>query len=196
MSRLWLIVTGCIIGLVCACSNKDNAPSGVIPKEKMEAVLWDMIQAERYTSAYFAKDTTKSIKLENLKLYSQVFEIHQVNKEEFIKSYKFYLSRPDISRVMFDSLATRANREREELSRPKPQPGKADSAKTQPAQPTQTSQPVTTVKDSLGGIKKRTDSGVLKRLVTDTLRRRLLRPGRGNVLRPGMNRDSLLKGRQ
>ncbi len=47
-------------------------------------------------------------------------KLHQVSKDEFVKSYKFYLSRPDIAREMFDSLATRANRRREELFNPKP----------------------------------------------------------------------------
>ncbi|HUP14002.1 MAG TPA: hypothetical protein VM187_17400, partial [Niastella sp.] len=37
---------------------------------------------------------------------------------EFVKSYKFYMSRPDIARTMFDSLATRANRTREDLNKP------------------------------------------------------------------------------
>jgi hypothetical protein len=101
-----------------SCTDKDKIPAGVLPKDKMEKVLWDIIQAERYRDTY-VRDSSLDLKKETFKLYAQVFEIHQVSKDEFIKSYKFYMSRPDIARVMFDSLATRANRRREELYKPK-----------------------------------------------------------------------------
>jgi hypothetical protein len=102
-----------------SCTDKDKVPAGVLPKDKMEKVLWDMIQAERYRET-FVHDSALDLKKETFKLYAQVFAIHQITKEEFIKSYKFYMSRPDISRIMFDSLATRANRRREELYKPQP----------------------------------------------------------------------------
>ena len=115
MNRLLLTGIVVFIWAVSGCSNKDQAPGGILPKEKMQAVLWDIIQAERFTATFVAKDSTKNIKAENFKLYSQIFSIHQVTKDEFIKSYNFYLSRPDIARKMFDSLAAKANRQREDL---------------------------------------------------------------------------------
>src|SRR5690349_7262269 len=119
MNRLLLVCLSAIVWCLVSCTDKDKIPAGVLPKEKMEKVLWDMIQAERYRET-FVRDTSKNLKTETFKLYAQVFEIHQVSKDEFIKSYKFYMSRPDIARQMFDSLATRANRRREELYKPKP----------------------------------------------------------------------------
>jgi hypothetical protein len=205
MSRLWLIVIVCTTVVVCACSNKDDAPSGIIPKEKMEAVLWDMIQAERFTSTFMAKDSAKNIKLENFKLYSQIFDLHQIDKEDFIKSYQFYLSRPDISRVMFDSLTTRSNREREEMFRPKPVDSTkiadstktADSIKTLKPTPPQPAQRIKIVKDSLVAIRKRQrDSTALKPLISDSVKRKLLKPTNRTLLRPRMRvRDSLLRQR-
>jgi hypothetical protein len=119
MNRLLLVCLSAIVWCVVSCTDKDKVPAGVLPKDKMEKVLWDMIQAERYRES-FIRDSSKNLKTETFKLYAQVFEIHQVSKDEFIKSYKFYMSRPDIARIMFDSLATRANRRREELYKPKP----------------------------------------------------------------------------
>jgi hypothetical protein len=110
------------------CSNKDSAPGDIISKEKMEAVLWDIVQAERFTATYLTKDSSKNIQLENFKLYDQIFSIHQVKKDEFIKSYEFYLSRPDIARVLFDSLAARANRVREDMYKTPIQTNVPDSA--------------------------------------------------------------------
>jgi hypothetical protein len=134
MNRLLLTGIVVLMWIVTGCSNKDQAPAGVLSKEKMEAVLWDIIQAERFTATFVAKDSSKNVREENFKLYSQIFSIHQVTKDEFITSYKFYLSRPDIARVLFDSLSTMANRKREELYKPQT-PALADS--TKPVQPVQ-----------------------------------------------------------
>lgn len=119
MNRLLLVCLSAIVWCAVSCTDKDKVPAGVLPKDKMEKVLWDMIQAERYRET-FVRDSALDLKKETFKLYAQVFEIHQISKDEFIKSYKFYMSRPDITRVMFDSLATRANRRREELYKPQP----------------------------------------------------------------------------
>jgi Domain of unknown function (DUF4296) len=110
---------GIIILLVSVgCTNQYKVPSDILPKEKMEAVLWDMIVADRYSAAILVKDTTKKIREETFKLYEQVFSIHKVSRQQFIKSFKWYLERPDIAQVMLDSLAAGANRRREEMYKP------------------------------------------------------------------------------
>lgn len=119
MNRLLLVCLSAIVWCAVSCTDKDKIPAGVLPKDKMEKVLWDMIQAERYRET-FVRDSALDLKKETFKLYAQVFEVHQISKDEFIKSYKFYMGRPDITRVLFDSLATRANRRREELYKPQP----------------------------------------------------------------------------
>src|ERR1043165_10297820 len=121
MNRLLLVCLSAIVCFSISCTDKDKIPKGVMGKEKMEKVLWDMIQAERFRET-FIRDSSKNLKAETFKLYAHVLEIHKVSKDEFIKSYKFYMSRPDIARDMFDSLATRANRRREEMYKAKSQP--------------------------------------------------------------------------
>ena len=112
---VWIIGVAVALGSG-ACSDKNKVPSGVLDRESMQAVMWDMILADRYAITYFPTDTTKrkDIKTETLRLYDQVFQIHDISQEEFLKSYKFYLSRPDISKSMFESIYTRANRKRDE----------------------------------------------------------------------------------
>jgi hypothetical protein len=119
MNRLLLVCLSALVWCLISCTDKDKIPAGVLPKDKMQKVLWDVIQAERYRET-FVRDSSKDLKAETFKLYAQVFEIHKVTKEEFAKSYKFYMSRPDIARDMFDSLATQANRRREEMYKPRP----------------------------------------------------------------------------
>jgi hypothetical protein len=119
MNRLLLVCLSALVWCLAGCTDKDKIPAGVLPKEKMQKVLWDVIQAERFRET-FIRDSSKDLKAETFKLYAQVFAIHKVTKDEFAKSYKFYMSRPDIAREMFDSLATKANRTREDMYKPKP----------------------------------------------------------------------------
>ena len=85
----------------------------------MEVVLWDIIQAERFSALYLLKDSAKrNVQLEKFKLYDQVFSLHKVSKEDFIRSYKFYLGRPDLAKVIVDSMAAKAERQREASYKP------------------------------------------------------------------------------
>jgi hypothetical protein len=120
MSRLLLVCFSAIMWCLVSCTDKDKIPKGVLGKEKMQRVLMDMIQAERYRDGFISTDSTKDLKTETFKLYAQVFEINKITKEEFIKSYKFYMSRPDIAREIFDSLSSQANKLRENFNKPQP----------------------------------------------------------------------------
>ncbi|MBN8851153.1 MAG: hypothetical protein BGO55_28360 [Sphingobacteriales bacterium 50-39] len=110
------IIAGLIcIVLIAGCSEKDNIPSGVLGKEEMGSIIWDMMQADQYAANYLIKDSARvNVKMETLKLYEEVFRLHKVTREEFRKSFQFYQDHPDITRTMFDSLITRGNRMRSE----------------------------------------------------------------------------------
>lgn len=100
-----------------ACMNKGKIPSDVLQRDEMEKVMWDMIQADRFSSQFMERDSNlhKNIKIENLKQYERVFQIHKITREEFVRSFKFYLSHPEINQVLFDTMAARANRRRNEV---------------------------------------------------------------------------------
>jgi len=108
LAIFFLVATG--------CSDKKSVPSGILPREKMENVLWDMIQADQYT-ADLAKDSSAHIadlKTERLRLYDQVFRLHDVTRDKFQKSYQYYTDHPELSQDLFDSLLVRGNRLRSE----------------------------------------------------------------------------------
>jgi hypothetical protein len=113
----------CVIA--AACSDKNSVPSGILPREKMENVLWDMIQADQY-AAVLAKDSTAHIadlKVERLRLYDQVFRLHDVSREKFRESYQYYSDHPELSQDLFDSLLVRGNKLRsEEYAHPSARP--------------------------------------------------------------------------
>ncbi len=110
---------------IAGCANKDSIPSGIISKNEMQKILWDIIQADQFSKQFLLKDSAKiNVGNETMKLYSEVFQIHHITKDEFEKSYKFYISRPDIFKVVLDSLSAQGNRSRHEMYEATPAPQK------------------------------------------------------------------------
>ncbi len=105
-----------MIVMLVSCTDTAKVPDGIYPREKMESVLWDMMLADRFSAQFLLKDSAKiDVKLETMKMYNQVFKMNNTTHEEFVKSYKYYLNRPDLTKTIFDSLASRANKNRDEL---------------------------------------------------------------------------------
>jgi hypothetical protein len=88
----------------------------------MESLMWDMAQADQYAALYLAKDSAHIYrKTETLRLYEQVFRLHQVSREEFSKSYQYYLKHPKLNQLLSDSVIMRGVRARsEDYDRPYP----------------------------------------------------------------------------
>jgi hypothetical protein len=98
------------------CSDKNSVPRGILPKDKMERVMWDMAQADQYAALYLTKDSTHiDRKAETLRLYAEVFRLHQVDPEQFRKSYRYYLDHPELNQLLFDSVIARGVRARSEM---------------------------------------------------------------------------------
>jgi hypothetical protein len=104
----------CILLIFASCTNNEKIPSGVIERPEMEKIMWDMIRADRYSSIFLASDTLNRQR-KTFELYENIFHIHHITKDEFLKSYKFYLGRPDLAKVMFDSVSARAERQRADV---------------------------------------------------------------------------------
>jgi hypothetical protein len=111
-----LLLASILCSVFFSCANNNKVPEDIIPKVKMEKVMWDMVQADRFVNNFLPKrgDTTYN-DTAVFKVYESVFRVHNITRDEFLKSYKFYLSRPDITRVMFDSISVQAQRRRAEV---------------------------------------------------------------------------------
>ena len=110
---------GQLLVAICRPESVSTVPSGVIGKEEMGDILWDIMQADQYAANYIVKDSGKvNVKMETLKLYEEVFRMHKVSRDEFRKSFQFYQDHPDITRTMFDSLVAKGNRMRAESYTP------------------------------------------------------------------------------
>ncbi|MEP7256872.1 MAG: DUF4296 domain-containing protein [Flavitalea sp.] len=109
--RLLLFV--CAFAALVACTDHMKTPSGIIPRDKMELVLWDMIQADRYANNHLHKtEDSAALKKAGFELYNQVFQIHGITEKDFKKSYLFYMSHPDIAYRLFDSVVAHTDNRR------------------------------------------------------------------------------------
>jgi hypothetical protein len=109
-----MVIVCCIAGI--GCSDKNSVPRGILSRDKMEQVMWDMAQADQYAALYLAKDSPRiDRKAETLRLYAEVFRLHEVTPEEFRKSYHYYLDHPELNQLLFDSVIARGVRARSEM---------------------------------------------------------------------------------
>jgi hypothetical protein len=89
-----------------SCADKKKMPKDILPQQKMQAVLWDMISAGEFLSAFVLnKDSIINKDSASLKIYGQVFQIHRITKEQFDKSYSYYRDHPELIKVIVDSLS-------------------------------------------------------------------------------------------
>lgn len=101
--RFLLIIIICL----SACSKKTKIPKDILPPEKMQAVYWDYMQADVFANDFVRRDTTKDADIENAKLQLQVFKVHKISKEQFYKSYDFYVNHKEIMSDMLDTMLVR-----------------------------------------------------------------------------------------
>jgi len=93
------------VAWIQSCKHQDRLPKGVLPQDKMQEVMWDMMNAGQYISAYvLTKDSLDKIG-ESTRVYGQVLQLHAVSREEFEKSYAYYREHPELMKVILDSLS-------------------------------------------------------------------------------------------
>ncbi|MDB5203385.1 MAG: hypothetical protein JWQ27_2794 [Ferruginibacter sp.] len=93
-----------------SCGN--SRPSGVLAEDKMQEVLWDYVQADVFAKDFISKDSALNDTAENIKLQKQVFAAHKITREQFYKSYEYYLHHDNDMKVMLDSLLARQTRKK------------------------------------------------------------------------------------
>lgn len=98
-----------IVVFFAACSN-NNASKNILKPEKMQAVLWDYFRADAYANEILRQDTSLNLNLESAKLQQKVFNQHGVSKEQFYKSYQYYMEHKDKFKDILDTMIVRQQR--------------------------------------------------------------------------------------
>lgn len=105
MRTAYLVIFSAL-ALLIACKGKDSRPSDVLPPEKFQLVVWDLIRADHFISSYeTAKDSTLNKISQQKKWYGRVLAFHKVSEETFKKSMRYYQSTPTVLSQMMDSLS-------------------------------------------------------------------------------------------
>jgi Domain of unknown function (DUF4296) len=128
MRRLIMLIAG--LFFLSSCGNKEKLPAGVLKPEKMQAVLWDVIKADAFTSEFIKKDSAKNAATENLKLQQQIFAIHKISKADFYESYDYYKSNTVEFKKVIDSMITLAERNHYNKTQPLPIQKQSQPVKT------------------------------------------------------------------
>src|SRR5882724_251067 len=92
-----------------SCADSNRPPHGVLSKEKMGDVLWDMISAGEFIESYVINKDSLDKVAKSSKIYGQVFQVNHVSREEFDKSYTWYKLHPQVMKTILDSLSKRQN---------------------------------------------------------------------------------------
>jgi hypothetical protein len=108
MKRLPLLFF--ILLLITSCSGKKKIPGDILPQEKMQAVLWSMMNAGEFLNGYIINKDSVDKTAESSKIYGQVFQVHHITKGEFDKSYLYYKEHPELLKVILDSLSKKNER--------------------------------------------------------------------------------------
>ncbi len=89
--------------LLAACSGS-SVPDNVLPPEKMEVVLYDVIRADEMVDFLKLSDSTWQPFSRRTDLYDSIFQLHKVKKETFQNSLRFYQGRPDLLKEVLEAL--------------------------------------------------------------------------------------------
>lgn len=99
-----------ILLLFSSCKQKLKTPEGIMPPEKMEQLLLDLLHADEYINQHGHSDSTGNLE-KRAKLYQKVFQLHKTSKDEFKKNFTFYQNRPDLLKLVLDSMHSTASKE-------------------------------------------------------------------------------------
>ena len=99
MKHLLFII---VISWFCSC--KSAVPKDILPPSKMQAVLWDLMQADEMADYYLPSDSSFKGLSKHVDYYNKVFAMHRVSKDVFTKSLKYYQDHPANLKPVLDSL--------------------------------------------------------------------------------------------
>ena len=102
--------------LISACQN--TVFGGVMTVDDMKVIVWDLMKVDELNNIQSMKDTSFASKKMNFAYYEQVFKLHQISREDFFLSLKYYESHPPEMKVLIDSLDQYSARERNKVFQP------------------------------------------------------------------------------
>lgn len=121
IQKQMIVYTGLLL-LLAACRSSNKPGKDILPPDSMKLVVWDMLRADQLAVIKVQKDTNKIKPDYHYELFNDVLTIHHLTKDQFYKSYRYYLAHPDINKALVDSLSTYGDKKRMERFQTKQAP--------------------------------------------------------------------------
>jgi len=102
------VVFTLLVALLWSCGEKQ--PENVLPPDRMQAVMWDLLQADELSSYYVSLDSAMASAERREGYYSVIYRNHKITREQFRTSFRYYAERPERMKVVLDSLQARSER--------------------------------------------------------------------------------------
>jgi hypothetical protein len=110
------VLMGLIVLIIQSCSAPVVIiPNDVLSQDKMVSVLTDVHLAEAAITLKFTnKDTSK---LQAATFYNFIYKAHKTTKEQFTKSYDFYVSHPELLNKIYDDVLIELSKKQGEAAK-------------------------------------------------------------------------------
>src|SRR5689334_1413503 len=103
-----LVIISCILLLIVACSSKNKVPKGILAKQEMEDVLWDLLRGDQMLDGYtFPRDSLANKSAIAQGWYDEIFRLHKTDRTSFQKSYTWYKKHPEVMKELMDSISAK-----------------------------------------------------------------------------------------
>ena len=98
---------------LAACNSE--IPDDVLPPDKMQQVMWDMMLADEMILQYKMTDSSFARAAKQSRYYQAIFRIHNTTEETFKKSTKFYMEHPALFKPILDSMNAAGDRKQRSI---------------------------------------------------------------------------------
>ncbi len=97
----------CMLGILASC--KQQGPKNLIPKDKMEVILWEYLKNDIYTFDHL-QDSLHRDTILNINMQEKLFSKYNVSEKNFKESYNYYSSNPKLLKEILDSISVKERR--------------------------------------------------------------------------------------
>ncbi len=92
-----------VLIILFSCKN-NNVAENILSPQKMEIVMWEQMKADAYTKEFISKNSNIQLTTENYKLQQKIFDKFGIDKNDFYKTYKYYLNDVNLMGNLLDSI--------------------------------------------------------------------------------------------
>ena len=103
-----------IIGFLflTACATKKSSKQTLLPIEKMQQTVWQLMQVDEYLSRQIQSDTLVQPSLEKAKYYQRIFDLNKVDRVQFYGTMDYLDLNPVAMKELMDSVEALSKREK------------------------------------------------------------------------------------